>query len=442
MVTPGGQMGIFVVDIFGNEVLLHAEAPGCFDPMPLSARQRPPVIPSRRNFEDREGTFYVEDVYQGTHMQGVKRGTIKFLRVVESPEKRYWTRPAWNGQGQEAPAMNWHDFNNKRILGTVPVAEDGSAYFVLPAEKFVYFQLLDENGMMVQSMRSGTMVQPGEQASCLGCHAEARLAPPKMKGGLAGLRRAPDKLEGWYGPAREFSYLKEVQPVFNKHCVSCHDYGKSAEKVFNLAPDRDLVFNTSYNELWRKKIVQVIGAGPAETQPAYSWGSHASKLARSILKEPWKSKLTREEKERIFAWIDLNAPYYPSYASAYPNNLAGRSPLDDSQLARLEKLTRVPLRQQAGWSANKGPQLSFDRPELSPCLTNITDKTSQEYREALAIIIAGQQMLQRRPEADMDGFVPCPTDQWREQKYSARQQVEMRNRAAIRDHRKVYDSKE
>ena len=36
--------------------------------------------------------------------------------------------------------------------------------------KPLYFQLLDEQGMAVQSMRSATYVHPGEQLSCLGCH--------------------------------------------------------------------------------------------------------------------------------------------------------------------------------------------------------------------------------------------------------------------------------
>ena len=53
--------------------------------------------------------------------------------------------------------------------------------------------------------------------------------------------------------------------------------------------------------------------------------------------------LSPEEFDRIVTWIDLNAPYYPSYASAYPDNLAGRSPLDDAQLARLEQLTGCPV---------------------------------------------------------------------------------------------------
>ena len=115
------EMGIFLVDVFGNEILLHVEGPGCYDPMPLKPRTRPPQIPPRRDFEETEGFFYVQDVYQGTHMQGVKRGAVKSLRVVEAPEKRTWSPGKWFGQGYTAPAMNWHGLENKRILGTVPV---------------------------------------------------------------------------------------------------------------------------------------------------------------------------------------------------------------------------------------------------------------------------------------------------------------------------------
>jgi hypothetical protein len=85
------QMGIYLVDLYGNEQLLYSEEPGCYDPMPLAPRPRPAIVPSRRDFENRQGTFYVVDVYQGTHMKGVERGQVKYLRVVESPEKRFWT---------------------------------------------------------------------------------------------------------------------------------------------------------------------------------------------------------------------------------------------------------------------------------------------------------------------------------------------------------------
>jgi len=442
MTGKGEQMGIYLIDVFGNEILLHAEEPGCFDPMPLGPRVRPATIPSRRNFENGIGYFYVANVYEGTHMEGVKPGAVKYLRVVESPEKRFWTQPAWGGQGVHCPAMNWHSFENKRILGIVPVAEDGSAYFEVPSDKFVYFQVLDENKMMIQSMRSGTMVQSGEKAGCVGCHENRRSAPPgsgrKMP---VALQRPPSKPRRWYPEPRLFNYAAEVQPVFDKHCVRCHDYGKDAGRKLLLAGDRTNTFNTSYNELWRKKYIKAIGAGPADIQPAYSWGSHASKLIDVIRKGHNDVKLTRAEFERLTTWIDINGPYYPRYDTAYPDNLTGRSPLDGRQIKRLTELTGVPFAKLASHGANAGPQISFERPELSPSLEKLKDTGDPKYVEALAIIQAGKGTLAKRPRADMAGFRACTVDQRREQEYVAREQIELRNRQAIRQGRKLYDGR-
>ena len=126
--------------------------------------------------------------------------------------------------------------------------------------------------------------------------------------------------------------MAEVQPVLTKHCVGCHDYGQEAGKKLNLAPDRTLTFNTAYAELWRKGYMQCVGAGPAEIQPAYSWGSHASKLVK-VLRTPEHAGARRtathpEELDRIVTWVDLNGVYYPTYACAYPDSLTGRMPLD------------------------------------------------------------------------------------------------------------------
>ena len=431
MTGQGEQMGIYLLDVFGNEILLHTEGAGCYNPMPLGPRPRPPVIPSRRDFNNSDGFMYVRNVYQGTHMKGVQPGSVKFLRVVESPEKRFWAEPAWSGQGAERPGMNWHDFNNKRILGTVPVEPDGSAFFALPSERFVYFQLLDQNRMMIQSMRSGTMVQSGEWAGCVGCHDDRRAAPPSMTGPvMLALRRAPSRLEGWHGAARMFNYLTEVQPVFDAHCVRCHDYGKDAGQKLNLAGDRGLIFNASYVNLWTRGALKVVGAGAPEIQQAYSWGSHASKLTQVLTgsNAHYDVKLTPDELDRIVTWVDINATYYPSYASSYPRNLYGRSPISDSQLARLKQL-----------GVDTGIiDISFDRPETSPGLAKLP-RNDPRYVEALAIIRQGQDFLQKNPNPDTDGFVACEADQQRERKYELRAEIERSNRQAIREGRKAYD---
>jgi len=444
MTGNGDQTGIFLVDVFGNELLLHAEGPGCYDPMPLAPRRRPPVIAPRRDFNEGEGIFFVSDVYVGTHMKGVRRGAAKFLRVVESPEKRHWSAGSWNGQGYTAPGMNWHSLENKRILGTVPIEEDGSALLAVPADTFVYFQLLDRNGMMIQSMRSGTVLQSGETTGCVGCH-EDRLAAPPPTGSAAplALKRPPSRLDGWHGPSRLFGFTAEVQPVFDRRCVECHDYGKEAGKKLNLAGDLTLAFNTAYHELWRKRYLQCVGGGPAEIQPAYSWGSHASRLVQ-VLRDPKfpgheKLDLSEEELDRIITWIDLNGVYHATYACAYPESRTGRCPLDRGQLDRLGKLTGVAFGRLMSHGSNPGPMVNFTRPELSPCLAKFDDNNDPAYKEALSIITAGKATLAGHPRADMPGFRCCEVDQRREKKYAARRQVELANRRAIRDGERVFD---
>ena len=461
MTGRGEQMGIYLLGMEGSETLLHSEAAGCFDPMPLGPRPKPPAIPPRIDLKQKEGYFYVADVYVGTGMDKIKRGEVKYLRVVESPEKRFWTRQAWQGSGTQAPGMAFNDFNNKRIIGTVPVEADGSAYFAVPADTFIYFQLLDENGMMVQSMRSGTIIRPGETTGCIGCHESRRMSVPQGKGdgyllseapsgpsrqkvpvpfSRLAMLRPPRKLTPWYGPPRNFSYLVEVQPVFDKHCVECHDYGKEAGKKVNLAGDLGSMFNMSYYDLRTKGgLVKVPGAGPAQVLMPKSWGSHASRLGKVLLEGHGdkeideKIKLDRESFDRIVTWIDINAPYYPDYASAYRNNRFGRSPLDGGQIGQLGRLTGVNVGDQGrSW------MVSFTRPEMSPCLQKL-DKNDPKYKEALAIITAGKQMLAKRPRADMPGFCLVEEIEIRQEaKYQALLKQENEMRRAIADGKKLY----
>ncbi len=440
MTGDAEQMGIYLIDVFGNEVRLHSEAPGCYDPMPLAPHPREMISPKRRIFTNDTGTFYVLNVYNGTHMAGVEKGAVKYLRIVESPEKRFWTEPAWGGQGVHRPALNWHSFENKRIIGTVPVEADGSAHFKVPSEKFIYFQLLDENGMMIQSMRSGTIIQPGETQGCIGCHDNRRTAPPVHAEMPMALQREPSEPRDWYGKQRNFSYTKEVQPVFNKHCVSCHDFNKDAGKKLVLAADKNMFFNASYIELWMKQYINCIGAGPHNIQPAYSWGASNSKLVRVIQSGHYNVNLTKEEMDRIVTWIDLNGVYYPEYASVYPNNLAGRSPLNDGQVKRLGELTGIDFKALAGHRRTMGPQISFDRPELSPCLERLSQNAGSEYQEALQIINDGRIMLHKNPRVDMPGYIMCTTDQNRQKKYDDLRKLEHLNRVSIQKGEKKYDT--
>ncbi len=422
MVGRGEEMGIYLLDREGNITLLHEDGPGCYDPTPLASTEVPPVIASRIDLDAPEGYFYVSDVYEGFGMKKVTPGSIKSLRVVESPEKRFWTHTAWDqGNGTQAPGMAWDDFNNKRILGTVDVEKDGSVFFSLPADKFVYLQLLDEDGRMIQSMRSGTMVRPGETNGCFGCHESRLETPPKLSYNPIATSKAPQQLRPWYGEERLFSYIKEVQPVLDKYCVACHDFDGPGAKSLVLAGDRNLLFNASYHELRTKGYVNVPGAGPHVKLEPLTWGSHASRLVDVLLKgHPAEIERKRVEMklvlnrdtdpeafDRIVTWIDINAPYYPVYASAYRNNRFGRSPLDDAKIKKLQELTGLdPV-----WT------VSLDRPEKSPILSKL-DKNSDAYREALAIVRQGQTTLATRDRGEEPDFRPVdPIEVAQEKKY-------------------------
>ena len=415
----GEEMGIYLLSPDGDATLAFTDAPGCYDPIPVAPTLAPPTIADRVRYEDSNGYFHVSNVYEGFGMDKVEKGAVKYLRVVESPEKRFWTSPDWQGSGTQAPGMAWDDFNNKRILGVVDVKEDGSASFAVPAEKFVYFQLLDENYQLVQSMRSGIMVRPGETNACVGCH-ESRLDAPSS-GSFAGAQESgePQALVPQFGETspRLYSYLEEVQPVFDKYCVACHDFGKPAGEKLVLAGDRNLAFNASYWQIRAKGYVRVPGAGPHNVLPPYEWGSTKSKLAQIFIEGHENKEIDQKRKElglyvdketdpdaalRVFTWIDINAPYYPTYGSAYRGNAYGRSPLTQEETKRLEELTGLK-------GLDLAQAVSLDRPERSPCLNRwgaADALVSKEYREALDIIALGKDRLAKQGRGEESDFQP------------------------------------
>jgi hypothetical protein len=259
----------------------------------------------------------------------------------------------------------------------------------------------------------------------VGCHEDRQSAVGNHP--MAATRREPSKLQPFYGPERLYNYYAEVQPVFDRNCVKCHDYGKCGTKKLTLAGDLGIIFNASYVELRSKGLVNVPGAGPTKTYNPYAWGSHTSRLVQVLQKGHNDVKLSKEDFSRIVTWIDLNAPYYPTYASAYPANRFGRSPLDDRQLGELGRLTGVGMSPTA---------VSFTRPEMSPCLAKL-DKSDPKYAQALAIIRAGKAMLAQRPRAEMPGFKPIGPDAQREAKYDVLASELRRMRQAIAAGRKL-----
>jgi hypothetical protein len=436
----GYKQGIFLVGMDGSEELLIEGERSVFDPHIVESSAKPVTLPVMRNFTSDKGQFYVVNVYEGTHMQGIEKGVAKWLRVIESPEKRSWTHGGWSGQGEQAPALNWHSFENKQILGEVPIEEDGSVNFMVPAGKHVYFQLLDKDKKMIQSMRSGVSLMPGEVNGCVGCHEDRiSILMPTPKRPIA-LTKKPVELEKFMGMEPfKFSFMEHVQPIMDRRCVKCHDFDKKDRQKVVLAKDMNQFFNAAYINLYVNKVVGLIGGGPADIQQPYSWGSHNSRLSQIIEGDHHGVKLTQKEKEWLYAWMDLNGVYYPVYESAFDNTLSGRSPLTYAEIDCLSELTGVNLRSLNTHTRTLQAQLSFDRPAESPILDGIRNDKSK-YDVALALIELGSERLKNTPRGDIErDLVPCQRHEAMLKKYDERIQNHKEVNNAINSGGKIYD---
>ncbi|NQU23185.1 MAG: hypothetical protein HQ567_18050, partial [Candidatus Nealsonbacteria bacterium] len=213
-----------------------------------------------------------------------------------------------------------------RILGTVPVADDGSACFELPAGVPVFFEALDENYMDVRRMRSYMNVQPGERVTCVGCHESYTTAPPNRR--VAALGQPPVKITPppWGPIAMDFRRV--VQPVLKRHCVQCHDGGQDKQHSFDLtasvtvpgtgadnhfppAPRDPYRVTASYANLLKYvDYTRLTGYGGGNLPLApYAVGSHRSKLVKILDAGHYDVELLPAERRAIVAWIDCNAPY-------------------------------------------------------------------------------------------------------------------------------------
>ncbi|HUS90243.1 MAG TPA: hypothetical protein VM695_00290 [Phycisphaerae bacterium] len=373
--TPDGKLGrfdIYFMDTDGRrELLVEGDEPGegvgCKQIAPLAARPVPHVRPSGVDYRKRTGTFYVQDVYEGLGLRGVRRGTIKRLRVVAL---EYRCAPIGSAQQSGAGgsssvttpiAVANGSWDVKVVLGSATVHEDGSACFQAPARTPVYFQALDANGLAVQTMRSWATLMPGEGLSCVGCHEDKNTTPLARRGPTAAMRAGPQALEPFYGPPRGFSFPKEVQPILDRHCIRCHNsarpgVGASGKPApFSLTGEAVLMpkmkrrFSTSYLALthakgprgeWDHPVVNWIDcmSGPAMLPP-YHRGAATSRLTAMLAAGHNGVRLTREEKEKVACWIDLLVPYCGDYREANVWTPADHRKYDHYEQRRSEMLT-------------------------------------------------------------------------------------------------------
>jgi len=321
--------GIYVVDAFGNKELLYRdENISCLDPMPLRPRRMPRVVPHATLVGKplmpgekyvpvdpatlpKTGIVGLVNVYDSTLPMPDEK--ITHLRIIQIlPKTTPYAGNPRIGHGKQKSA--------RRILGTVPVAKDGSAYFNLPVNVPVYFQALDASGMAIQSMRSATYVKPGEILICQGCHEQRHTAPGIPTRNPLAMKHDPSVIKGDVAGTNPFSYPILVQPVLDKHCVDCHVKSRAKAK---RAPDLskgDLSRNPgrwfpSYTNLKSHSFFSDSQVWTTPLTIPGKFGARASKLYAHLTTGTHKDrvKLSKEEMHRITVWLDANSDFFGSY---------------------------------------------------------------------------------------------------------------------------------
>ncbi|MBI2927526.1 MAG: hypothetical protein HYY24_17665 [Verrucomicrobia bacterium] len=266
--------------------------------------------------------------------EGIPPERIRFIRISEPigwpydnahGGQRYGEDHRYSGAGAER--KNLTSWTPLRILGDVPVERDGSAKFRVPADTAVYFQILDENRMELRRMRSFISFQPGEHRSCMGCHESRGVTPVPAENAasLAMTRDAATPLPAPWGD-RPVSFLRDIQPVLDRHCVSCHSGLKPAGGIdlFTGLTSHDAEVagyghNRAYETILEKELVSVsaVRKQDASITPPLAYGSHKSKLITCLTDAAHRDQvaLSGEDRLRLVVWIDANAPYHDRFVN-------------------------------------------------------------------------------------------------------------------------------
>lgn len=208
--------------------------------------------PSTVDYSMNTGIYYIHDVYQGEAVKGVAKGSVANIRVVALDYRPYAvgatvaSAPDGGSSDPYTPIATGNgSWDVKAVLGLATVYEDGSAMFKVPSETPVYFQLLDKDGHMIQTMRSWSTLMPGELYSCVGCHEDNNTAPPAASTVSMASKAGVEELkpDAWqkdkenynpYTTKEGFSYLEEVQTIWDAKCISCHDNKNAAYSEINV----------------------------------------------------------------------------------------------------------------------------------------------------------------------------------------------------------------
>jgi HEAT repeat protein len=146
------------------ELIYNDPATADFEPRPIIARRPPMTQPVTTTPHAYSGRFVCSSVFHSRERDVRVRGRL--VRLIEGVPviARHST--------QTNPWEVWknHGGTFARVLGTAPLAPDGSFYVEAPADRLLHFQVLDSDRRVINQQLTWIYPRPGETKSCVGCH--------------------------------------------------------------------------------------------------------------------------------------------------------------------------------------------------------------------------------------------------------------------------------
>ena len=160
------DLGLYLLDLDtdGLKLLYNDPLTADFEPRPIAARRPPPTRPASTKPLAYSGRFVCASVFN-TQEEGVpQRGRlVRLIEGVPAVTRHSTHTNDW-------PVWKNHGGTFARVLGTAPLASDGSFYAEVPADRLLHFQVLDSDRQVLGNQLTWIYTRPGETKSCVGCH--------------------------------------------------------------------------------------------------------------------------------------------------------------------------------------------------------------------------------------------------------------------------------
>ena len=161
--------GVYLLDFDGGQLNAVYDNPGTseIDAVALAPRTKPPVFPDKIKPDEKTARFACMSIFDTRDSD--QHHKIKYCRVIASVSNAYRLQPK-NHLGVVT-----------QVLGTVPVASDGSLFFEAPADTNWSLQAYNELGEVVRDHMTWVYGRPGEIKVCAGCHGNRGFAAKESR---------------------------------------------------------------------------------------------------------------------------------------------------------------------------------------------------------------------------------------------------------------------